>query len=47
MDLTRTIASSAEYRELHTYGCRECGVWITEGSAPRERLGDSFPARNK
>ena len=34
MDLTRTIAASPGYGELHTYGCRECGVWVTEGSAP-------------
>jgi hypothetical protein len=33
MGLTRTIAARAGYRELRTYGCRECGVWITEGSS--------------
>jgi hypothetical protein len=38
MGLTRTIAASPGYRELRTYGCRECGVWVTEGGAPRDRL---------
>jgi hypothetical protein len=39
MDLTRTIAASPGYRELRTYGCRDCGVWVTEGSPPGERPG--------
>jgi hypothetical protein len=42
MGLTRTIAASPGYRELHTYGCIECGVWVTEGSAPRDRLKETF-----
>jgi hypothetical protein len=33
MGLTRSIAARAGYYELRTYGCRECGVWITEGSS--------------
>ena len=32
MGLTRTVPASPGYSELHTYGCRECGVWVTEGS---------------
>ena len=42
MGLTRTIAASPGYGELHTYGCRECGVWVTEGSSPRDQLKDTF-----
>ena len=27
MGLIRSIAATSGYSELHTYGCRECGVW--------------------
>ena len=33
MGLVRTIPASPGYRELQTYGCRDCGVWITEGNS--------------
>jgi hypothetical protein len=42
MGLTRTIAASPGYRELRTYGCKECGVWITEGSTQGDRLERTF-----
>jgi hypothetical protein len=45
MGLTRTIAASSGYGELHTYGCRECGVWVTEGSSPRDQLKDTLCAQ--
>src|SRR5262249_60080529 len=41
MGLTRTIAASPGYGELHTYGCRECGGWGTEGSSPSDQLRDT------
>jgi hypothetical protein len=42
MGLTRTIAASPGYRELRTYGCRECGVWVTEGSTLRDQREGAF-----
>ena len=30
------MPDSPGYRELRTYGCIECGVWVTEGRAPRD-----------
>jgi len=30
--LTRTIARTNGLSELRTYGCRECGVWVTEAA---------------
>ena len=47
MGLARTIAASSGYRELHTYGCRECGVWVTEDCAPRDRLKETFMNRKR
>jgi hypothetical protein len=44
MGLTRTIAASPGYRELRTYGCRECGVWVTEGNTSRDQRQDTFVA---
>jgi hypothetical protein len=38
-------AASPGYRELRTYGCIECGVWVTEGRAPRDEREDSFILR--
>ena len=35
------------YRELRTYGCVECGVWVTEGRAPSDERDDSFIPRVK
>src|SRR5262249_13979451 len=46
MGLTRTIAAGEGYTEMHTYGCRECGVWVTEGSTPRDQLKDTFLVAN-
>ena len=37
MGLTRTVPACSGYSELRTYGCRECGVWVTEGSTPRDQ----------
>ncbi len=34
MGLSRTIPASAGFRELRTFGCRSCGVWVTEGEDP-------------
>jgi hypothetical protein len=34
MGLSRTINASAGFRELRTFGCRDCGVWVTEGKNP-------------
>ena len=45
MGLTRTVPASPGYRELRTYGCIECGVWVTEGRAPRDEREDSFILR--
>jgi hypothetical protein len=45
MGLTRTIAAGPGYGELRTYGCRECGIWVTEGSSPRERFQETFLVR--
>jgi hypothetical protein len=42
MGLTRTIAASPGYGELRTYGCRECGVWVTEGSTLRDQRKRTF-----
>jgi hypothetical protein len=47
MGLTRTLAAGQGYSELRTYGCRECGVWVTEGSAPRDHLKDAFIGRKR
>jgi hypothetical protein len=47
MGLTRTIAASPGYSELRTYGCRECGVWVTEGSPPRDRPEHTFGIRKR
>jgi hypothetical protein len=44
MGLTRTIAASPGYSELHTYGCRECGVWVTEGNTRRDQLASALHA---
>jgi len=42
MGLVRIIPASPGYRELQTYGCRDCGVWITEGdSGENSRKGIS------
>ena len=45
MGLTRTVPASPGYRELRTYGCIECGVWVTEARAPRDEREDSFILR--
>ena len=45
MRLTRTIAASSGFSELRTYGCRECGVWVTEGSPPKDQLEATFIVR--
>jgi hypothetical protein len=45
MDLTRTIAASPGYREFRTYGCKECGVWVTEESAARDLVERTFAMR--
>jgi hypothetical protein len=45
MDLTRTIAASPGYSELCTYGCRECGVWVTEESAPKDLFDHALAIR--
>jgi len=42
MGLTRTVPVSPGYSELHTYGCKECGVWVTEGSSARDQRRDTF-----
>ncbi len=42
MGLTRTVPASPGYSELCTYGCRECGVWVTEGRTTRDRFEDRF-----
>ena len=42
MGLTRTVPASSGYSELRTYGCKECGVWVTEGSSPGDELGGAF-----
>src|ERR1700730_10345252 len=34
MGLSRTINASAGFRELQTFGCRDCGDWVTEGRDP-------------
>ena len=47
MGLTRTMPASPGYRELRTYGCVECGVWVTEGRAPSDERDDSFIPRVK
>jgi hypothetical protein len=47
MGLARTIAASPGYSDLRTYGCRECGVWVTEGSAPGDQLKDTFIERKR
>jgi hypothetical protein len=33
--LTRTIPRTNGLSELRTYGCRECGVWVTEAADDR------------
>jgi hypothetical protein len=33
--LTRTIPGTNGLAELRTYGCRECGVWVTEAADDR------------
>ena len=33
--LTRTIPGTNGLSELRTYGCRECGVWVTEAADDR------------
>jgi hypothetical protein len=35
MGLSRIVPASPGSSELRTYGCKECGVWVTEGSTPR------------
>ena len=42
MSLSRRIAATSDYSELHTYGCRACGVWVTEGSTLRDQRQDTF-----
>ena len=42
MGLTRTVPPSPGYSELRTYGCIECGVWVTEGSTLRDQRQDTF-----
>ena len=42
MGLTRTVPVSPGYSELRTYGCKECGVWVTEGSSVRDQRRDTF-----
>ena len=40
MELTRTIPGSPGLSEMQTYGCKECGVWVTEANDatnPHER----------
>jgi hypothetical protein len=32
---TRTIPGTNGLAELRTYGCRECGVWVTEAADDR------------
>ena len=45
MGLTRSVPATSGYSELHTYGCRKCGVWVTEGSPPRDQLKDTSVVR--
>jgi hypothetical protein len=45
MGVTRTVPASPGYSELRTYGCRECGVWVTEGWAPEDEREGSFTLR--
>jgi hypothetical protein len=35
--LSRTIPASAGFRELQTFGCRDCGVWLTEDPLASKR----------
>ncbi len=35
MSITRTTPGSPGIRELQTYGCKNCGVWVTEASDAR------------
>ena len=30
MGHSRTIPASAGFRELQTFGCSSCGVWVTQ-----------------
>jgi hypothetical protein len=32
LSLTRTIPRMNGLAELRTYGCKECGVWVTEAA---------------
>ena len=45
MGVMRTVPASPDYGELRTYGCKECGVWVTEGRAPEDEREDSFILR--
>jgi hypothetical protein len=42
MGLSRIVPASPGSSELRTYGCKECGVWVTEGSTPRDQRPDTF-----
>ena len=42
MGLSRIVPASPGWSELRTYGCKECGVWVTEGSTPRDQRPDTF-----
>lgn len=33
MHISRTITGKGEQPALRTYGCGECGVWITEAAS--------------
>jgi hypothetical protein len=41
MGLSRTIPAGTGFRELQTFGCTDCGVWVTQEdpwAAKRENL---------
>jgi len=45
MGLTRTIPGSPGLSELQTYGCKACGVWVTETKDRRNQREGQFSAR--
>ena len=42
MGLTRTVPATPGYSELRTFGCGECGVWVTEGNNSRDQGQGAF-----